>query len=87
MTAHRPPTYLLSALGYLKMLMRERNITGTDLARSSGLSQSTVSLILSGQRQPSHESLDRIMRAVGLRVTISVDMHNLDAGTNDVDHG
>ncbi|MBK7412559.1 MAG: hypothetical protein IPI29_08410 [Ignavibacteria bacterium] len=37
MTAHRPPTYLLSALGYLKMLMRERNITVQTLHGHRGL--------------------------------------------------
>ena len=48
-------------------------LTQTELARRMGTTQSSIAAIESGARTPTVELLDRLARACGQRLTISID--------------
>lgn len=60
--------YLMStqkAIDTLKQWMGEKEVTPTQLAKRSGVSKSTISLLFSGQRSASVEVLGNLAEALG----------------------
>ena len=49
--------------------MEERGVSQSDIASASGLSQPYVSQVLAGRRKPTVDTLQRMMKAVGLSLT------------------
>lgn len=49
----------------LKKLMKEKKITHQKLGEAIGLSGSAVSMMVSGERKPSYESLNAICKELG----------------------
>ena len=71
---HTPPAYVVTALQAVRHYVEgQRRTSYTELARAIGVSPTALSLIVRGRRLPSHDVLERLLRAVGLQVTISVD--------------
>lgn len=56
----------------LAAAMETTGFSSREIARRNGMSNSTMSKILLGRAVPSFSTYDKIMRAMGLRVTLSV---------------
>src|SRR5690348_10888750 len=56
------------ALACLKSIINRHGWTQPQLAQLSGMNQSTISKVFSGSMSPSPENLQKLCRAVGLRV-------------------
>ncbi len=54
----------------VKETLWERGISQRDLARLVGLTEGGISRFLSGQREASFESIDKILDALELEITI-----------------
>ena len=54
----------------VKETLWERGISQRDLARMVGLTEGGVSRFLSGQREASFETIDKMMDALGLEIVI-----------------
>lgn len=59
-----------SAATMIRRARRRRGITQAELARRSGVAVSTLSLYENGRREPSVVILGRLLRALGLDLTI-----------------
>lgn len=52
----------------LKKIMREKNITQSDLSRMSGIHLNTISRIMTGKQSPKYKSLEQIALALEMNV-------------------
>jgi transcriptional regulator with XRE-family HTH domain len=76
----------------LRERIRERKLTGMDLARRTGFTQAHVSNFLNGKRGLKLTALDRMLKAVGLTVYDLLDPRALERfaavpGGRDAEHG
>jgi DNA-binding phage protein len=54
----------------LKQAIEGGKLSQAELARRTGLTEATVSRIVSGEREPSGETIDKLMDALGMEVVI-----------------
>jgi transcriptional regulator with XRE-family HTH domain len=62
------PEQLSFAISRLKQLMQSRGVSPTELHRTSGVSQSHISRIFSGEHDPGPEVLDTLLESIGVRL-------------------
>jgi transcriptional regulator with XRE-family HTH domain len=62
------PEQLSFAISRLKQLMQSRGVSPTELHRMSGVSQSHISRILSGEHDPGPDVLDTLFESIGVRL-------------------
>lgn len=53
----------------IKKLMTEKLMTQEDLRKKTGLSQATISLLLSGKRSPRLSTVGKLSKALGVKPT------------------
>lgn len=56
----------MKAYNVLALLMKNRNMTGRELAKLTGISNSTISQVLNGRVVPTDEELEKICVALGV---------------------
>jgi transcriptional regulator with XRE-family HTH domain len=72
----------MSIAGIVREARRRAGLTQAALAERAGVPKSTVGRIESGARTPSAELVERLVRAAGLEVTISLSVP--DPGTDSM---
>jgi len=59
-------------LSLLKILARQRRIKINDIVAETGLTRYVISRTINGKGNPSFENVEKITRALGLNITISI---------------
>jgi transcriptional regulator with XRE-family HTH domain len=54
----------------LRRAIREGPLSQAELARATGLTTATISRVVSGDREASFETIDKLMDALGLEIVI-----------------
>ena len=72
----------MSISSLVKEARRRAGLTQAELARRAGVPKSTVGRVESGTRVPSSEMVERLVRAAGLNVTVS--LSEPDPGTDSM---
>jgi transcriptional regulator with XRE-family HTH domain len=54
----------------LRRAIREGPLSQAELARATGLTTATISRVVSGDREASFETIDKILDALGLEIVI-----------------
>jgi transcriptional regulator with XRE-family HTH domain len=60
----------------LRVARAKKGLSQRDLARAAGVPPSTIAKIESGQRQPTHPTLAKILASVGLALTTRVEPYD-----------
>lgn len=67
-----PATFIaLEILGEISFVREEKGITQNELSALSGVPQKTISLLENGKNMPSFETLGKLMKALGIKPSIS----------------